>query len=71
MSKSKVAPISDAEREMWRKQNVADLLYWADFSFTQRIKMVEGLEQVARSIHGSKLPSSLDEHDEQGRLKES
>ncbi len=52
----------EQEKEMWRQQNIADLLYWADFPFTEKIKMIEGMEEVARSIHGGKLPSSPDEH---------
>ena len=56
MSAPTIKEISDHERELWRQQNIADLLYWADFSLTEKIKMVEGMEEVARSIHGGKLP---------------
>jgi hypothetical protein len=53
---------------MWRKQNIADLLYWADLPFAKKIELVEGMEEVARSIHGGKLPPSPDEHEERTTL---
>ena len=64
MSAPKIYPISDREREMWRKQNIADSLYYVDLPFTAKIEMVEGIIEVARSIHGGKLPKSMDEHEE-------
>lgn len=64
MSAPKIYPISDRERERWRKQNIADSLYCVDLSFATKIKMVEGIIEVARSIHGEKLPPSMDEHQE-------
>jgi hypothetical protein len=60
--------ITPEEREMWRKQNIADLLYWADLPFAKKIELVEGMEEVARSIHGGKLPPSPDEHEERTTL---
>lgn len=56
--------ISTEEKELWRRQNIADLLDWADLPFTQKIQMLEDMEEVARSIHKGKLPRSPDEHDE-------
>jgi hypothetical protein len=59
----------EQEKEMWAEQHVADLLYWANLSFTRKLELVEGMVEVARSMHGGKLPASADEHDEHGRLK--
>jgi hypothetical protein len=59
-----IYPISEREREMWKKQNIADLLYYVDYSLTDKIKMVEGMVEVARSMHAGKLPPSPDEHQE-------
>ena len=56
--------ISTEEKELWRRQNIADLLDWADLPFTRKIQMLEEMEEVARSIHKGKLPCSPDEHDE-------
>ena len=55
----------EKEREMWRQQNRADLLYWADLPFTKKIQMLEDMEEVAKAFHGGKLPPSPDEHEEQ------
>jgi hypothetical protein len=41
---------------MWRKQNIADRLYWADLPFAKKVELVEGMEEIARSIDGGKLP---------------
>ncbi len=62
---------AEREREMWRKQNIADLLYYCDLPFTEKLRFVEGMVEVARSMHGGKILNSPDEHDEQGRLKTS
>lgn len=59
----------EREKAMWAKQNVDDLMYWADLPFTTKLKLVEGMVEVARSMHGGKIPNSPDEHDEHGRLK--
>ena len=56
--------ISTEEKELWRRQNIADLLDWADLPFTRKIQMLEEMEEVARSIHKGKLPRSPDEHEE-------
>ena len=70
MSESSIKPISPEDRKLWEKQNLADLLYWADLPFTQKIQMLEDLEEVARAFHGGKLPPSPDEHQEKsGKLK--
>jgi hypothetical protein len=55
-SAPQLSGITPEEREMWRKQNIADLLYWADLPLAKKIELVEGMEEVARSIHGGKLP---------------
>ncbi len=46
----------DREKEMWRERNRADLLYWADLTLTKKIQMLEDMEEVAKSMHGGKLP---------------
>ncbi len=56
--------ISTEEKELWRRQNIADLLDWADLPFTRKIQMLEEMEEVARSIHKGKLPRTPDEHEE-------
>ena len=61
MSQPSIKPISPEDRKLWEKQNLADLLYWADLSFTQKIQMVEDMEEVARAFHGGKLPPPPDE----------
>jgi hypothetical protein len=58
----------EKERELWREQNRKDLLYWADLPLTKKIELLEGMEEVARSIHGGKLPPSPDEHEERTSL---
>ena len=65
MSDPHVKPVSAEDRKLWERQNIADLLYWADLPLTKKIEMLEGMEEVARSIHGGKLPRSADEHEEQ------
>ena len=50
---------------MWRRHNIESLLEWASLPFTKKIQMVEDMIEVARSIHGGKLPPSPDEHEEQ------
>ena len=52
---------AEREKEMWRQQNIADLRYWAGLSLTQKIQMLEDMEEVAKSIHGGKLPPRLAE----------
>lgn len=64
MSSPNVKPISAEDRKLWERQNIADLLYWADLPFTRKIQMLEEMEEVARSIHKGKLPRTPDEHDE-------
>jgi hypothetical protein len=54
----------EREKAMWRKQNIEDLLYWADLPFEQKLRLVEGMVDLARSMHGGKLPRSADEHQE-------
>jgi hypothetical protein len=55
-----------AEREaaMWREQNRKDLLYSAFWPLAKKIEAVEEMIKLARSMHGGKLPSSPDEHEE-------
>ena len=62
-TQSGVSP--EQEKEMWRRHNIESLLEWASLPFTKKIQMVEDMIEVARSIHGGKLPPSPDEHEEQ------
>lgn len=62
MNRPSVKPISAEDRKRWERQNLADLLYWADLPFTRKIQMLEDMEEVAKAFHGGKLPPSLDEH---------
>lgn len=48
---------AERERAMWRKQNRKDLLQWAFLPLTKKIQMLEDMEEVAKSIHGGKLPA--------------
>ncbi|HJT82703.1 MAG TPA: hypothetical protein VJ719_16015 [Chthoniobacterales bacterium] len=50
---------------MWRRHHIESLLEGAARSFTDKIRMLEQLEGVARAFHGGRLPHSADEHDEQ------
>ena len=68
MSDPVIKPISLEDRKRWERQNLADLLYWADLPLTRKIQMLEDMEEVARSIHGGKLPQSPDEHEERTTL---
>jgi hypothetical protein len=56
------------ERKRWEQQNPETLRNWAQLSLTERIKIVEEMEEVARSIQGRKLPPSPDEHEERTTL---
>ena len=70
-SMAKFGSSAEQKKELWRKQNIADLLEWADRSLTDRLRALEGLTELARSMNGGALPDSPDEHDEHGRLKTS
>jgi hypothetical protein len=63
---SKLSPAD--EKEAWRRHHIESLLEWADLPLTKKIQMLEEMEQVARSIHGGKLPPSPDEHEERTTL---
>jgi hypothetical protein len=63
---SKLSPAE--EKEAWRRHRIESLLEWADLPLTKKIQMLEEMEQVARSIHGGKLPPSPDEHEERTTL---
>ncbi len=64
MNPPRVKSISAEERKQWEKHNLDTLREWRAISFTEKIRMVEGIVEVARSIHGGKLPPSPDEHGE-------
>jgi len=63
---SKLSPAE--EKEAWRRHHIESLLEWAHLPLTKKIQMLEEMEQVARSIHGGKLPPSPDEHEERTTL---
>jgi len=46
----------EREREMWDAHRREQLLHWASFTLTQKIQMLEEMEEVAKSMHGGKLP---------------
>jgi hypothetical protein len=52
-----------AERER-AEQNRKDLLDWASLPLGKKIELIERMVQLARSMHGGKLPKSPDEHEE-------
>ena len=61
MSEPIIKPITPHERELWERQNLADLLYHADLPLTKKIQMLEEMEELAKSMHGGKLPTSPEE----------
>ena len=54
----------ERERAMWREQNRKDLLENASLPLGKKIDLLEGMIDMARSMHGGKLPKSPDEHEE-------
>ena len=56
MSVPKIDWSCPEERRNWKEQNTETLRRWAALSLTEKIKIIEEMEQVARSIHGGKLP---------------
>lgn len=66
MTKAKhSSPTPEQEKAAWRKHRIESLVEWANLPLTRRVQMLEEMEEVARSIHGGKLPLSPDEHEEQ------
>lgn len=47
---------AEREKALWREQNRRDLLQYAFLPLTKKIQMLEDMEEVAKSIHGGKLP---------------
>lgn len=64
MKAESVKPISPEERRRWEKHNLETLREWRAFPLGEKIRMIEELEKLAHSIHGDKLPQTLDEHEE-------
>jgi len=56
------------ERRRWEEQNRETLLKWAALSFTEKIKIVEKMNEIARTFHSGRLPPSADEHEESSTL---
>lgn len=52
------------ERKRWERANPETLQEWAALSLTEKIKLLEEMEEIARSFHGGKLPPSADEREE-------
>ena len=46
------------ERDAWRKQNIADLLYQCDRSFAEKLELNEGMAEVAAAFYKKPLPGS-------------
>jgi hypothetical protein len=55
----------EKEKEMWRRHNIESRLADASLSFTEKIRRLEEMEEVARAFHGGKLARSADEHEDQ------
>ena len=68
MSVPKIDWSCPEERRRWEEQNIETLRKWAALSFTEKIKIVEEMEEVARSFHGGTLPRSADDHAERTAL---
>ena len=49
---------AEEERAMWQRQNLIGPLYYADLPLTKKIQMLEDMEEVAKALHGGKLPVS-------------
>jgi hypothetical protein len=66
MNRPAIKKITPEERKLWEQHNIATLREWRAIPFTRKIQMVEEMTELARSMHGGKLPQSPDEHEEQG-----
>jgi hypothetical protein len=60
---------AEREKAMWRRQERADLLFYADLPFAQKIQMLEDMEELAKSMHGGKLPPSAEDNAAQKMLE--
>ncbi|MEP6699497.1 MAG: hypothetical protein ABJB09_07185 [Verrucomicrobiota bacterium] len=65
MNAPTLKPISAQERERWEKHNIETLREWRAIPFEQKIRMIEDMEDFARSMHGGILPA---EPPERGRI---
>lgn len=61
MSAPKMNPISPEERKLW-DHNIETLREWRAISFTDKIKMIEELEEVVRTMQGGELPPVARDH---------
>lgn len=48
--------LTPRERALWRKHNLETLREWRAIPFTKKIRMIEELEKLARSMHKGELP---------------
>jgi hypothetical protein len=53
--------ISPEDRKRWEDHNIQTLREWRAIPFTEKIRMLEEMEDLARSMHGGKLPSKPSE----------
>ena len=51
----------EQERAAWNAHRREQLLYWHSFPLTKKIQMLEDMEEVAKSMHGGKLPPRIAE----------
>ena len=61
MSEPNIRPISPEERKLWERHNLDTLREWRALTFTEKIKMLEEMEEVARAFQGGKLRRTADE----------
>lgn len=54
-----VKPISARERKAWEKHNIETLREWRAISFTDKIRILEEMEDLARSTHGGQESEKL------------
>ncbi len=66
-----VPPIdwSDVEqRRCWEKQNPEIVREWSNLSFTEKIKIIEEMENIVRDLHDGELPPSPDQKEDHATL---
>ncbi len=77
MSAPSIRPISPEERKLWEKHNLDTLREWRALSFTDKIRMLEEMEELVRAFPGGRLPRTANEQrganpdgttDDSGRL---
>jgi hypothetical protein len=56
MNEPGIREISAEERKLWEEHNLQTLREWRAIPFTQKIQMVEEMEELARAMHGGQIP---------------